>query len=195
MGLLIFSRVSLICCRNCGRLPLVALALMLSSISVYAQQQELTIKCGYRDADVYQVAEAVGVVNLKQFIFDKDVKGAVTASCSVAISADGLFFVFLEMLRVNGFTTRVSEDKIVVSRLKTNSAEQGDTENSRDRHSKVEVFVISTKKWGKEKTKAMILHLLSTRSEITEYAPDSILIVSDSLENIRLVKEYLGQEK
>jgi len=87
-------------CLQALRVGLVAALLMLSQ-ALPAQEQ--TWKINLKNADINEFVAQIAAITGKTFVVDPRVKGKVTVISNASLDVDGIYELFLSVLRVHGF--------------------------------------------------------------------------------------------
>ncbi|MCZ6888126.1 MAG: type II secretion system protein GspD, partial [Gammaproteobacteria bacterium] len=80
---------------------IVITALLLASPNAFAQPQ--TWKINLSNADIKKFIEEVASITGKTFVVDPRVKGNVTVISTTSLDKEGVYELFLSVLRVHGF--------------------------------------------------------------------------------------------
>ena len=91
---------------------LTLLALSPTAPPVLAQDAGQQIMPNYRDADLRQVVEAVGVVTGRNFLVDPRVTGEVTFLSYTPMTPESFYEAFLATLSVHGYVAMESGDVV-----------------------------------------------------------------------------------
>ena len=78
-------------------------ALALSAVTLAEQPNSQRITPNFKDADITQIIEAVGMATGKNFIIDPRVRAQVTMLSSTPMTPDQFYQAFLAILQVHGF--------------------------------------------------------------------------------------------
>ena len=85
------------------RLAVTLAALALSAMALAEQANSQRITPNFKDADITQIIEAVGMATGKNFIIDPRVRAQVTMLSSTPMTPDQFYQAFLAILQVHGF--------------------------------------------------------------------------------------------
>ena len=85
------------------RLAVTLAALALSAMALAEQPNSQRITPNFKDADITQIIEAVGMATGKNFIIDPRVRAQVTMLSSTPMTPDQFYQAFLAILQVHGF--------------------------------------------------------------------------------------------
>jgi general secretion pathway protein D len=85
------------------RVGVALLALAFCAYSVAEQPSSQRITPNFKDADITQIIEAVGMATGKNFIVDPRVRAQVTMLSQTPMTPDQFYQAFLAILQVHGF--------------------------------------------------------------------------------------------
>jgi type II secretory pathway component GspD/PulD (secretin) len=161
------------------------------AVDSHAQRQRL-ITPNFSNTDIRQVAETTNGIIDKKVVIDPKTGGLITIFCDEQLTPETYFFLLLETFRANGFKVEVGLDTVSISHPPEAQSELLATKPER---ASVAVYVVSTRKFGADQTKALAQPLLSSAAKISDYPPGQLLIIADSPENIQRLKNYLQADR
>jgi general secretion pathway protein D len=174
-------------------------ALALLGAQAGAQQQGGAITPNYKDADIRQVIEAVGVITGKTFIIDPRVKAQVTMLATSPMTPEAFYEAFLSILSVYGFVAVPSGD--VVKVLPDANARQVPgaeiAEGGGRRADDLVTRVIAVKNVAAAQLVPILRPLIPQYGHLAAHPPSNLLIISDRAANVdRMVRiiERIDQE-
>jgi general secretion pathway protein D len=80
-----------------------SVAVLLICLSPLLEAQEQTWKINLKNADINEFVAQVAAITGKTFVVDPRVKGKVTVISNASLDVDGIYELFLSVLRVHGF--------------------------------------------------------------------------------------------
>ena len=182
------------------RMHVVAWATLLTAASTLApaqqppagQQPNQRITLNFRDADIVQIADAVGAATGKSFILDPRVRAQVTMLSNTPMSPDALYEAFLSILQVHSFVAMPAGNKIYKIVPDANARTMpGDDLPDRVSSASDEMVtqVIQVKNVNAAQLVPILRSLVPQNGHLQAYPPSNILIISDRAANVsRIVK-------
>ncbi|MGR8921770.1 MAG: type II secretion system secretin GspD [Gammaproteobacteria bacterium] len=153
------------------------------------------ITLNLRDADIRAFIASVAEITGHNFIVDPRVKGKVTVISSAPTNADGLYDVFLSILRVHGFTAVASGDvvKIIPDALgkqEGRSAPLGEPMRANDG---LTTAVIPLEAVNAAELVAILRPLLPQEAHLAGFQASNTLVVADTGANVRRLMGIVRQ--
>ncbi len=136
------------------------------------------------------IAELTG----KNFVVDKQVQGTVTIVSPTKISEDEAYKVFESVLEVHGFTTvnAGSVIKILPSiKARSQNMEILQQPNNGAPEDKIVTQIIPLKHSSPPAVKAVLAPLINKTSVVISYAPSNMLIITETLSNIKKLMKII----
>lgn len=167
------------------RLAIFVMLLGINTQHVYAQEHVINLK----DADIRAFIEDVSVVTGKTFIVDPRVTGLVNVSSQTKLTKREVFQVFLDVLRVRGFTaipTSTGAYRVTLIQGAAQDAPLGVRKDSG--------FVTSVLKMthGDAADAAKLIKpVMHSQGRLTANRDGRVLVITDFPENIRKAREII----
>ncbi len=154
--------------------------------------QQITLN--FKDADIVQVADAVGAATGKTFIMDPRVRAQVTMLSSTPMSSAALYEAFLSILQVHSFVAMPAANNIVKI-LPDASARTMPGEDLPDRVSgtsdEIVTQVIQVKNVNAAQLVPILRSLIPQNGHLAAYQPSNILIISDRAANVNRIMRII----
>ena len=138
---------------------------------------------------IHQVSEETG----KNFIVDPGVKGSVTMISNHPLSPDELYQVFLNILKVHGYTTIEDENAVNIIPMK-DSKQTGIPVNfgyRRSGHGRAVVKIIHVEYVPVDELIKVLRPMIPKEGHIAAYKPTNDLIISDEGSNIDKISQIV----
>ncbi len=171
-----------------------ALALLLCSLSVAAQEEQSTGTLNYTDTDLVTVINQVSLLTGKNFIIDPRVKGKVTVISNKTLDKDEVYNVFLSILQVHGFATVPTENAIKI--IPDATAKQSSapfTAASRNPGDQLITRVLPIEYINAAQLVPILRPLVAQQGHLAAYPTTNVLIISDRAANIRRIDRIIAQ--
>ena len=174
---------------------LVAVALLLQSGSASAAppaaksgREGQTWKINLKDAELRELVTQVANITGKTFVIDPRIKGKVTIISSAPLNRNGVYELFLSVLRVHGFAAIPAGDVIKIQQ-QTESKQSG---SGPDHPGQIEDFVtrvIPAQYVDSNELVKILRPLIPQYGHLAAITTPNVVIISDHAENIeRLIK-------
>ena len=166
------------------RCQAIGLSLLVLMALPAAEAQQPTITPNYKDADLRQIIEAVGVVTGKNFLIDPRVDAKVTMLSATPMSPAAFYEAFLSILEVHGYVAIPSEDLIKI--LPNASARQypgflsGEGAGADD----IVTQVIQVQNVGAAQLVPILRPLIPQYGHLAAHPGSNMLIISDRAANV-----------
>jgi general secretion pathway protein D len=175
-----------------------SLGVLLSAVSslTFAQQSNQRITPNFKDADIVQIAEAVGAATGKNFILDPRVRAQVTMLSSTPLSPDGFYEAFLSILAVHSFVAMPAGNNIykIVPDATARSMPGDDLPDRVSRTSdEIVTQVIQVKNVNAAQLVPILRSLVNQNGHLAAYPPSNILIISDRAANVNRIQRIIGR--
>ncbi len=169
-----------VCCGN----------LVLVDSTSFAQEQ--TWKINLKNADINEFITQVASITGKTFVVDPRVKGQVTVISNTSLDKEGIFELFLAVLRVHGFATVYAGDIIKIQQQQV--AKQGPS----PRGENVEGEQMITRVIGAQNVDAaelvkILRPMIPQFGHIAAVSKPNVVIISDYADNIDRLKTIIQQ--
>jgi general secretion pathway protein D len=164
-----------------------------------AQQQPGQLQNGqritpnFKDADIVQIAEAVGAATGKNFILDPRVRAQVTMLSSTPMSPDAFYEAFLSILQVHNFVAMPSGNVTKIVPDANFRSMPGDDLPDRVSGTSDEIVtqVIQVKNVNAAQLVPILRSLIPQNGHLAAYPPSNILIISDRAANVSRIQRII----
>jgi general secretion pathway protein D len=176
--------------RLAGWATLLALAGTLASAQ---QQPNQRITPNFKDADIVQIAEAVGAATGKNFILDPRVRAQVTMLSSTPMSPDAFYQAFLSILQVHSFVAMPAGNVVKIVPDASARTMPGDDLPNRVSGTSDEIVtqVIQVKNVNAAQLVPILRSLIPQNGHLAAYQPSNILIISDRAANVNRIQRII----
>lgn len=175
--------------------PLIMLLLLLASVPVLtAASSEQTWTINLQDAEIGEFINQVSRISGRNFVVDPRVKGRVTVISSTPLSSDGVYELFLSVLRVHGFAAVPAGD--VVRIVQQTLAKQSGTEQDFDGTADGELIitrVIPAQNVQATELVSILRPLVPQYGHVAAVEAPNVVIISDHAENIRRMEAIIRE--
>ncbi|MEJ0040555.1 MAG: type II secretion system secretin GspD [Gammaproteobacteria bacterium] len=175
---------------------LLVVAGSLASAQQPQQQSNQRITPNFKDADIVQIAEAVGAATGKNFILDPRVRAQVTMLSSSPMSPDAFYEAFLSILQVHSFVAMPAGNNIykIVPDATARSMPGDDLPDHVSRTSdEIVTQVIQVKNVNAAQLVPILRSLVNQNGHLAAYPPSNILIISDRAANVNRIQRIIGR--
>ena len=169
-------------------LALAPLAFPAGAAAAAAADQTWTINI--KNADIREFVTQVAEITGETFVVDPRLKGEVTVISSTPLNAEGIYELFLSVLRVHGFIASPSGDVIRIQQSATGKQTPGlDTQLSQVAPEELVTRVIAAQNVESTELVKILRPLIPQYGHIAAVAEPNIVIISDHADNIlRLIR-------
>jgi len=190
--------------RRMGAAALSALLVVAGSLAIAQQpappaqpsNNNQRITPNFKDADIVQIAEAVGAATGKNFILDPRVRAQVTMLSSTPLSPEGFYEAFLSILQVHSFVAMPAGNNIykIVPDATARSMPGDDLPDRVSRTSdEIVTQVIQVKNVNAAQLVPILRSLVNQNGHLAAYPPSNILIISDRAANVNRIQRIIGR--
>ena len=157
------------------------------------QQPNQRITPNFKDADIVQIAEAVGAATGKNFILDPRVRAQVTMLSSTPMTPDAFYEAFLSILQVHSFVAMPSGNVIKIVPDANARTMPGDDLPDRVSGTSDEIVtqVIQVKNVNAAQLVPILRSLIPQNGHLAAYQPSNILIISDRAANVNRITRII----
>lgn len=170
---------------------LIVVTVLLLTGTTQAQQQ--TYRMTAKGADIHEFVAQVADITGKTFVIDPRLKGSVTVISETPMDKDGVYALFLSVLRLHNFTAVPSGDVIRVQQNATGKQTPG---TSGDLNSvapeELVTRVIAAQNVDSAELVKILRPLIPQYGHIASVAEPNVVIVSDHADNIIRLKEIIA---
>ena len=147
-----------------------------------------------KDADIGEFVTQVARITGRNFVVDPRVKGRITVISSASLDADGVYELFLSVLRVHGFAAVPTGDvvKIVQQTLAKQSANDADFDPEVTGEEMITRVIPATNVASSELVK-ILRPLVPQYSHVASVDNPNVVILSDHAENIRRMESIIRE--
>ncbi|MCP1482829.1 general secretion pathway protein D [Pseudomonas chlororaphis] len=141
-----------------------------------------------KDAELRDLASEVGEITGKTLVVDARLQGKVSVQSSNALDKDGIYSLFLSVLRSQGFVALDQGDRVLIVpavEAKTKSSEQsGDEFVTR---------VLDLRNANAAEISGVVRPLVSDDAYVAPSASSNALVVSDSASNVERIRQVVNE--
>ncbi len=159
------------------------------------RQEDGAITLNLRDADIRAFISSVSELTGRNFVVDPRVKGKVTVISSAPNDANGLYDIFLSILKVHGFAAVPSGDvvKIIPDAIAKQEGQAPSRRGPMSGNDALVTAVIPVKNASAAELVAVLRPLLPQEAHLAASVSSNTLIVADSSANIRRLIDLVAQ--
>ncbi|MBV1906089.1 MAG: type II secretion system secretin GspD [Pseudomonadales bacterium] len=169
------------------QLVLCIIVLLAGAGSFRAFGQENTWQLNIKNADISEFTNQVAAMTGKTFIISPKVKGKVTVISNSRMNKEGIYQLFLSVLRVHGFTTIESGDIVKIEQLTL--AKQSPSVTGEAFGEQLITRVIAVNNLNSQELVKILRPLIPQQGSIGFLTNPNVLIIGDHVDNInRLIK-------
>ncbi|MGY1449895.1 type II secretion system secretin GspD [Pseudomonas chlororaphis] len=166
-----------------------SLGLLLSALpSTAALTTQRLWTLNMKDAELRDLASEVGEITGKTLVVDARLQGKVSVQSSSALDKDGIYSLFLSVLRSQGFVALDQGDRVLIvpaMEAKTKSSEQsGDEFVTR---------VLDLRNANAAEISGVVRPLVSDDAYVAPSASSNALVVSDSASNVERIRQVVSE--
>lgn len=156
--------------------------------------QDGSWRINLKEADIGEFVTQVARITGRNFVVDPRVKGRITVISSASLDADGVYELFLSVLRVHGFAAVPAGDvvKIVQQTLAKQSSSDGDFDPEVDGELMV-TRVIPAENVASSELVKILRPLIPQYSHVASVDNPNVIILSDHAENIRRMETLIRE--
>ena len=155
-------------------------------------QPNQRITPNFKDADIVQIADAVGAATGKNFILDPRVRAQVTMLSYTPMSPDAFYEAFLSILQVHSFVAMPAGNNIykIVPDASARTMPGDDLPDRVSSQSdEIVTQIIQVKNVNAAQLVPILRSLVPQNGHLAAYPPSNILIISDRAANVsRIIK-------
>ena len=171
---------------------LLGLALLPAVSAAAASEQTWTINI--KNADIREFVTQVAEITDRTFVVDPRLKGEVTVISSTPLNAEGIYELFLSVLRVHGFIASPSGDIIRIQQSATGKQTPGiDDRLTQVAPEELVTRVIAAQNVESTELVKILRPLIPQYGHIAAVAEPNIVIVSDHADNILRLMRIVEQ--
>jgi general secretion pathway protein D len=174
--------------RMCLRTLYAALALSLWGQMSFAQDHVINLK----DADIRAFIEDTSVVTGKTFIVDPRVTGTVSVSSQAKLSKAEVFQVFLDVLRVRGFTAVPTSAGAYRITLVQGAAQDAPFTSGRGRQGTMSTAIIKLAHGDAAQAAKLIKPVLHSQGRLAASNGGRVMVITDYPENLVKARQIIA---
>ena len=180
--------------RNIACASLLGLLLFLPFPNAAVRAAEQTWTINIKDADLREFVTQVAEITGETFVVDPRLKGEVTVISSTPLNADGIYELFLSVLRVHGFVASPAGDVIRIQQSATGKQTPGlDDQLSEVAPEELVTRVVAAQNVESTELVKILRPLIPQYGHIAAVAEPNIVIVSDHADNILRLMRIIDQ--
>ncbi|WP_271409323.1 type II secretion system secretin GspD [Pseudomonas sp. Q1-7] len=141
-----------------------------------------------KDAELRDLVSEVGEITGKTMVLDPRMSGKVTVQSSSAMDQDGIYSLFLTVLRSQGYAALDQGDRVLivpVADAKTKSSEQSGDEFVTE--------VLALHNATSSEVAAVVRPLVAPDAYVAPSASSNALVVTDSLSNVERIRQVVRE--
>ncbi|MEQ8232549.1 MAG: type II secretion system secretin GspD [Gammaproteobacteria bacterium] len=151
------------------------------------------ITLNLREADIRAFIASVAEMTGRNFVVDPRVKGNVTVISASPTDADGLYDIFLSILKVHGFTAIPSGDVVKIMPDAVGKQEGQASGTPLLRNDALVTAVIPINNVNAAELVAVLRPLLPQEAHLAGFAASNTLVVADTSANVRRLMELVEE--
>ena len=174
---------------------LIALLLALASPSSHARIERKANKPGKwrRNADIQEFIAQVSKITGKTFVVDPKLKGQVNVVSETPLGKQGVYELFLSVLRLQNYTAVPSGDVIRIQQSATGKQTQGAQDNaSSAAPEELVTEIIAVQNVKSEDLLKILRPLIPQYGHIGSVSQPNVIILSDHADNIARLKNIIA---
>ena len=169
----------------------VLISILLTSTSAWSQQQ--TYRMTTKGADIHEFVAQVADITGKTFVIDPRLKGSVTVISETPMDKDGIYALFLSVLRLHNFTAVPSGDIIRIQQNATGKQTPGVQGNlSEIAPEELVTRVIAAQNVDSAELVKILRPLIPQYGQIAAVAQPNVVIISDHADNVLRLKKIIA---
>jgi len=154
--------------------------------------QEQTWKINLKNADINEFVTQVASITGKTFVVDPRVKGKVTVISNTSLDKEGIFELFLAVLRVHGYATIYAGDIIKIQQQQV--AKQGPTPmGAKVEGEQMVTRVIAAQNVDAAELVKILRPMIPQFGHIAAVSKPNVVIISDYADNIQRLRTIIQQ--
>ena len=168
--------------------------LVIAASTAHATEQEQTWKINLKNAEIGEFVTQVAAITGKTFVVDPRVKGKVTVISSESLNRDGIYELFLAVLRVHGFAAIETGDVVRIQQqtlAKQSSSPLDDAATISGEQ--LVTRVIPAQNVDSAELVKILRPMIPQYGHIAAIAQPNVVIVSDHAENIVRLMRLIEQ--
>ncbi len=174
---------------------IISVALSLAAISAHAQKNTSSSSKGHvvnlKDADIRAFIEDMSVLTGKTFIVDPRVTGTVTVTSQAELSKSEVFAVFMDVLRVRGFTAVPTSSGAYRVTLIQGAAQDAPIKNGRTTVGAFVTEILKLSHGDASNASKLIKPVMHSQGRLTSTPGGRVLVITDYPENIRKARKII----
>jgi len=172
----------------------VALTIAILGLSIpQAWAQEGTFRMTAKNADINEFVAQVAEITGKTFVIDPRLKGNVTVISDESMDKDGVYALFLSVLRLHNFTAVPSGDVIRIQQNATGKQTPGARGDlSAVAPEELVTRVIAAQNVDSAELVKILRPLIPQYGHIASVAQPNVVIISDHADNILRLKQIIA---
>lgn len=177
-----------------NKLLIALLACSACWLSTASWAQEQTWRMTAKNADIHEFVAQVAEITGKTFVIDPRLKGSVTVISDTPMDKDGVYALFLSVLRLHNFTAVPSGDVVRIQQNATGKQTPGvQGELNTVAPEELVTRVITAQNVDSAELVKILRPLIPQYGHIASVAKPNVVIISDHADNIIRLKKYIEQ--
>ena len=174
-------------------LLLCAAFLSLSALAAEIQESESTWQMATKNADIQEFVAQVARITGKTFIVDPKLKGQVTVISETPLGKQGVYELFLSVLRLQNYTAIPSGNVIRIQQSATGKQTPGALGGlSAAAPEELVTQIIAVQNVKSEDLLKILRPLIPQYGHIGSVSEPNVVIISDHADNIRRLKQIIS---
>lgn len=174
------------------QLILALLCMLISPVLISSVASAQNHVINLKDADIRAFIEDTSVVTGKTFIVDPRVTGTVSVASQAKLSKNEMFQVFLDVLRVRGFTAVPTQSGAYRITLIQGAAQDAPLVRNVGRNGLFSTIILKLKHGDAANAAKLIKPVLHSQGRMTANPGGRVLVITDYPENLRKAREIIS---
>ncbi len=180
--------------RNLRSTACCALAAVTLLLAATATAQDATWRMTAKNADIHEFVAQVAEITGKTFVIDPRLKGSVTVISDKALDKEGVYALFLSVLRLHNFTAVPSGDVIRIQQNATGKQTPGAPGDlGAVAPEELVTRVVAAQNVDSAELVKILRPLIPQYGHIASVAQPNVVIISDHADNIIRLKRLIQQ--
>ncbi len=176
-----------------GMTRLALIVAVLLAPAAFAQDQAQTWRMTVKGADIHEFVAEVAEITGKTFVIDPRLKGSVTVISDAPMDKEGVYALFLSVLRLHNFTAVTSGDVIRIQQNATGKQSPGvQDELSEVAPEELVTRVIAAQNVDSAELVKILRPLIPQYGQIAAVSQPNVVIISDHADNVLRLKEIIA---
>ncbi|MFC6299274.1 type II secretion system protein GspD [Pseudomonas sp. CCM 7893] len=176
------------------KLPKIAGAVLGFSLLLHAMPSSATLTTqslwtlNMKDAELRDLVSEVGEITGKTLVVDDRLQGKVSVQSSKALDKDGIYSLFLSVLRSQGFVALDQGDRVLIM-----PAVEAKTKSSQHSGDEFVTRVLDLRNANAAEVSGVVRPLVGDDAYVAPSASSNALVVSDSASNVERIRQVVNE--